>query len=422
MIHKSGLSNTIKSNSSPKARGGSSSSSNTTLFGRVVDVIMDENHPQFSRNGNWNGLGTIFVAIISSTNPAGETKSAKPYFPQIKNYPLKNELVQLFSLPVPTVGSDNFKKEYYYLPSYNIWNTPHYNALPIRRDTIPNSQTSNYQQVESGIPNVVDDSPNPVNLIDTVNSSQNTFIERSNIHPLLPYMGDIIYEGRFGNSIRLGSTSKSDSQITNIWSEVGENGNPITIIRNGQSEDSSDEGWIPITEDINKDLSSIYLTSNQKLDIDASWDSKFKIFNSFGRPVSLPNYFGPQILLNANRIVLNAKTDSILISSEQSFNVSVGGYTNINSLNLYVDAQVTKLGSKNANESVLKGDTTVKLLQQLTKAIKDLATILEVDKKWPGGNLQTGYNAVAGNVLLVLNDITTQLENDSLKSKTTKVL
>jgi hypothetical protein len=76
--------------------------------------------------------------------------------------------------------------------------------------------------------------------------------------------------------------------------------------------------------------------------------------------------------------------------------------------------------TKNASPS-LKGDTTVELLKQLTKAVKDLATILEVEKNWPGGNLQTGYNAVAGNVLIVLGDIASQLNDNSLKSKTTKV-
>ena len=64
------------------------------------------------------------------------------------------------------------------------------------------------------------------------------------------------------------------------------------------------------------------------------------------------------------------------------------------------------------------------MLKQLAKAVKDLATLLEVDKNWPGGNLQTGYNAVAGNVLLTLtaaDGILAQLDNGSLKSQTTKV-
>ena len=40
--------------------------------------------------------------------------------------------------------------------------------------------------------------------------------------------------------------------------------NPSILIRNGQPSNILNDGWIPITEDINKDQSSIYLTSNQK--------------------------------------------------------------------------------------------------------------------------------------------------------------
>jgi hypothetical protein len=42
----------------------------------------------------------------------------------------------------------------------------------------------------------------------------------------------------------------------------GTNGDPITILRNGQGNQTK-EGWIPIVEDINNDNSSIYLTSTQ---------------------------------------------------------------------------------------------------------------------------------------------------------------
>jgi hypothetical protein len=45
-----------------------------------------------------------------------------------------------------------------------------------------------------------------------------------NIHPLLPYEGDMLYEGRFGNSIRFGSTVKNSS-IPNPWSTGSANKN-----------------------------------------------------------------------------------------------------------------------------------------------------------------------------------------------------
>jgi hypothetical protein len=92
------------------------------------------------------------------------------------------------------------------------------------------------------------------------------FQEKLNIKPLLPYEGDTIIEGRFGNSVRFGSTNISDKVKTpNGWSDVGELGDPITIIKNGQSDLSDDKGWIHNIEDISTDASSIYMTSNQQL-------------------------------------------------------------------------------------------------------------------------------------------------------------
>jgi hypothetical protein len=64
-------------------------------------------------------------------------------------------------------------------------------------------------------------------------------------------MGDSLMEGRYGQSIRFGSTAKSLSHYRNNWSESGHNGDPISIIRNGQPEKLKDDrGWIPITEDL----------------------------------------------------------------------------------------------------------------------------------------------------------------------------
>ena len=141
-----------------------------------------------------------------------------------------------------------------------IWNHPHHNALPPINSNIPPSQQKDYLQIEAGSVRRITDNSSEINL-------GNTFKERSNIHPLQPYEGDYIIEGRWGNSFRFGSTVSGSS---NDWSISGTNGDPITILRNGQSPTSSIKGWVPITEDINNDLSSIYLTSTQKLPFNVS--------------------------------------------------------------------------------------------------------------------------------------------------------
>ena len=417
MINRVGLTGAVRnlqSNPNP-----SSSKSKTTIFGRVKDIILDENHPRFNDFGQWNGLGTIIVEIFDKSNP-GIEKVAKSYSPQSKSLPIINEVVQLFLLPIPT-DALTLREEYYYLPSYNVWNSPHHNALPNPRNSnLPPSQQLDYQQIEGGLVRRVTDGSTEIDLNSPSNPSQNTFIEKSNIHPLLPFAGDVMYEGRWGNSLRFGSTTKSKSEYKNNWSEAGKNGDPIVILRNGQPSNSSEEGWIPITEDINQDLSSIYLTSTQTLPIDRNLEGRFNIFKS--KPQSLSTFANPQIIQTSDRIILNAKTDGVLIGGEKSLSVSVGEYVNMNSKNLFIDSNNVRLGAQNATEPVLLGNTTIELFDQLLTALSNLTSILETSLIYPGGvpSPNTPLNLVASNVNQVITQIKSQL--DSTKSKITKTI
>jgi hypothetical protein len=417
MINRVGLTGAIgnlQSNPNP-----SSSKSKITIFGRVKDIILDENHPRFNDFGQWNGLGTIIVEVFDKSNP-GIEKVAKSYSPQSKSLPIINEVVQLFLLPIPT-DALTLREEYYYLPSYNVWNNPHHNALPNPRNSnLPPSQQLDYQQIEGGLVRRVTDGSTEIDLNSPSNPSQNTFIEKSNIHPLLPFAGDVMYEGRWGNSLRFGSTTKSKSEYKNNWSEAGENGDPIVILRNGQPSNSSEEGWIPITEDINQDLSSIYLTSTQTLPIDRNLEGRFNIFKS--KPQSLSTFANPQIIQTSDRIILNAKTDGVLIGGEKSLSVSVGEYVNMNSKNLFIDSNNVRLGAQNATEPVLLGNTTIELFDQLLTALSNLTSILETSLIYPGGvpSPNAPLNLVASNVNQVITQIKSQL--DSTKSKITKTI
>ena len=417
MINRVGLTGAVRnlqSNPNP-----SSSKSKTIIFGRVKDIILDENHPRFNDFGQWNGLGTIIVEVFDKSNP-GIEKVAKSYSPQSKSLPIINEVVQLFLLPIPT-DALTLREEYYYLPSYNVWNSPHHNALPNPRNSnLPPSQQLDYQQIEGGLVRRVTDGSTEIDLNSPSNPSQNTFIEKSNIHPLLPFAGDVMYEGRWGNSLRFGSTTKSKSEYKNNWSEAGENGDPIVILRNGQPSNSSEEGWIPITEDINQDLSSIYLTSTQTLPIDRNLEGRFNIFKS--KPQSLSTFANPQIIQTSDRIILNAKTDGVLIGGEKSLSVSVGEYVNMNSKNLFIDSNNVRLGAQNATEPVLLGNTTIELFDQLLTALSNLTSILETSLIYPGGvpSPNTPLNLVASNVNQVITQIKSQL--DSTKSKITKTI
>mgnify|MGYP001240900416 CR=1 FL=1 len=216
---------------------------------RVTDIILDPSHDRFEDYGNYDSIGTIFYTTLNQSNPSTDS-IAKPLFSFVKNYPLLNEVVLIMSS-----GDKDNKISTYYFPLVNIWNHPHHNALPYIEE-FNNASSNDYEQ---SIARQVEDGSTGINL-------GNYFQEKLNIKPLLPYEGDTIIEGRFGNSIRFGSTNISNKVATpNEWSDSGELGDPITIIRNGQSSQLDDKGWVHAKEDIMGDASSIYMTSNQQL-------------------------------------------------------------------------------------------------------------------------------------------------------------
>ena len=174
-----------------------------------------------------------------------------------------------------------------------------YPNLEEGRANIPNSENNSIQDIQAGSKIVLSEN-NP----NGVPSTQSTFKERDNIHPLKPYMGDVIHQGRFGNSIRFSSTA---SPINTEWSSTGKNGDPILILRNGQPLNNlPNNPWTPITENINEDPSSIYLTSYQSIPFTPSSEN-YRSFPS--PPKSVQSYSNPQVIINSGRLVFNAKSD-----------------------------------------------------------------------------------------------------------------
>jgi hypothetical protein len=394
---------------------------NFIVSARVIDIVLDENHPYFNKVGQWNGIGAIFFEVVNSLGTRSNSEFALPYDPQSKTYPLINEIVLLLKLPDQGIGNITSSTSYYYMNAMGIWNHPHHNAYPnlVTNSTLPDSQQQDYQTTEGGNVRRVEDGETEIELNSPNNPSQNNFIEETNIRSLMPFMGDIIHEGRHGQSIRLGSTSKSQSEKKNNWSEVGKNGDPITIFRNGQSPTPNNDGWIPITENIKTDLSSIYLTSYQKLPFSIANEN----FVSYSTPPPSPSSFSkPQIILNSDRVILNAKSDSVIISGQTSVGLSSNKSINIEAKEVYIDGNDIRLGSKDASQSVLKGDDTVELLKSLTTEISNLATALKTIQIWPSGipSSDPTIGPVASIAETNLNRIKAQLNN--LKSNFVKVI
>lgn len=356
-----------------RATGGSPSSqpqqnTNTGIFpGRVEAVILDDQtyRDEFKSYGEWSSIGCIFFSRIEAPNPDAKNitsnQFAKPLFPNQKQPPLNNEIVYILPLPSANIQSSLTDVVYYYFQPVNIWNNNHHNAIPNPLgNPLPDSQQRDYQQTEAGAVRKVTDGGTEIEL-------GNTFEENLNTKTTQPFEGDIIYEGRWGQSIRLGSTVNNAS-ISNTWSKSGENGDPITIIKNAPHSDDKDP-WVPQVEDINQDKSSIYLTSTQLIPLKAS-STSYKSYTS--SPDSPNSFSGEQIILNSNRLIFNSKTDHILLSSAKSINLNSIDSINIDSPKTVLQSNSVLLGDKNASEAVILGD---KFLTDFSKLLSNLIAL-----------------------------------------------
>ena len=114
--------------------------------------------------------------------------------------------------------------------------------------------------------------------------------ERRDIRKVHVNEGDIVFEGRFGNTIKLGSNKKNQA--------------PNIRIRAGQNSVSGSVG-LPIKENINEDGSSIYLSTDETITL--------PILKAAGAPFPFPahNINGNSIVMNSDRLFFNARKGNI---------------------------------------------------------------------------------------------------------------
>jgi hypothetical protein len=391
-----------------------SSLSNLITAVRVTYILLDDSDPvKFKKYGGWNGIGTIEYELITSP---GTTSFAFPLYSNLKNYPLINELAYTISFPSTSIGKANTSERKYYLNTISLWNHPHHNAYPTSANTPPPSQRKDYIETQAGSVRQVTDQSTEIDL-------GKTFKERSNIHPLLPFEGDVIQEGRWGNSIRLGSTVR---YTPNTWSSSETNGDPITIFRNGQGE-QTEQGWIPITEDINNDDSSIYLTSTQIIPLKASSTSYVSYEKSgYEAPTTPDKFNSKQILLSSGRLVFNSNNDHILLSSAKSINLNAKASVNIDTDKFIVQSNNIYLGNiKLATEPLMLGKKTTDVLRDLVNKLTPLVKTLQAIETFPTvpGQPVVFKNLLepTTNLLIILNSLNNELgassENCTLISK-----
>lgn len=371
----------------------SSSPSFKFRVGRVYAVIMDETTPSqgvFDQHGGWEGIGTAFYMEYEQSKNIPVTNDnfinyainnpAKPFFPNQKFYPLLGELILIFNLPSPDSQNKEGTSQDYYISVLNLWNSNHHNA-----------QTS------------------------TDSRLGNSFKE-GDIKPLRAFEGDYILEGRYGQGLRFGSTTKINSN-ENFWSKTGTDGDPITILSNGYK--TNPKYLSPHVEDINTDASSLYLTSTQQLPLKVS---KTKL-NPLSSTTSPETYTGAQALLTSDRVILNARKENVLIFATNNIEL----YTK-NTLSIDTDEKIVLnspqifLGLDNdkiPTEPAILGNEMVKaltkLLNELGKFSNSLSTAVAPSSGGPIADINVAATSLGETVESVLTTLSNKVRSNKIR-------
>lgn len=248
------------------------------LIGRVISVVLGPNKggtkekdPDYKTAAD---IGKIQYEILYS--PLGKRKTKKisdsgnrPAYPMssfIKQYPVVGEMVLIMTGPSPLLNDDYNNQRLYYFPPYSLWNDSNHNGFPDLEEYA--DFINKYANKPGYSGGSITGSNMPLGY---------TFDEKY-IRNLQPFEGDVILQSRFGQSIRFGSTV-TPLKDKNTWSNSGNDGDPITIITNQQASRPGVFKFDPTVEEINRDGSSIYMTSTQQINMPALLGFPLSSFN-----------------------------------------------------------------------------------------------------------------------------------------------
>jgi len=317
---------------------------------RVFPIDMDLNPYESGENGD-------FVSVYNKNKDFSD-KDARLYgaityiypdmtteyyaYPFDKNnftMPIKGETVlileidksNIFWLPYSVTPYSNYRRDYVT-----------YKELTPTDNTKPDSTNTGGKSLRE-----TKDSGGQTNSTNKTNST-NEYKVNERIKFLKPKQGDTIISGRVGNTIRL-----SEFHLT----EDGKTSSPAIFIRNRQNSelDSKKIGEL-IEEDINKDGTSVYITSNKiKVPFKEEVKKEKKAFKDFPNSKDLS---GDQLFVNSDRIILSAKAKEFIIFGKGNTGVITDGQYSVDAekdIYLHTNKNVT-IHSAGSNQIFLNSE------------------------------------------------------------------
>jgi hypothetical protein len=386
------------------------------VFTKLEDIkdipidVLEQIFPDFEEE-DYYAENTILYGTIKFKFDAEaeyDEKNVNIAFPFDRNN--QSVPVETESVYITRVGTQ------YYYSKLNHNNLINYNTNPyvsrIVKTTPENSNgnsTSNgriEEVVKTGIPN---------STIDTNSSKKRKigfqgdyFKADVKFHQLSLREGDNIFQGRFGNSIRLSGYMHEDKTDGIAY--------PAFMIRNGENSDNKSKKIFDIVnEDINKDGSSIHITSGEYI-------TSYTPISANSQRYKFPEQAkGDQIIVNSDRVTLSSKGEDLYLISNRNLSmfanniVSIDantidftandGNVRINALGnndviIGVSGGKVLLGADNTDNSVeanqmILGNKLINLIDRLIQAINLMTIATPSGPSAPGPIDKATFNTLA---------------------------
>ena len=271
----------------------------------VVDVIVNNTHTQYAKDG-YNVGAVKFRFINSSYFQSDETLHwAFPMNANLSEYPLLNEVVYVFS------GLNRF----YYFPKFNVSNRPTSQGMfGLNEEAQPiTSAAAGTKQLRQSAASPIKAPPTDKNGLGTY------FVEPQNVYRLKHLEGDVVHEGRTGQSIRMsaawldGKAGVTAKDVKKPWQSLKVDQSPNLLIRIGPDPAAVrtvDTTFGQVIEDINTDKSSLWMVTDQVIPLQYSTKSSgIHRVSVADFPTQLD---GNQIVINTDRFVVNTKMGKIM--------------------------------------------------------------------------------------------------------------
>jgi hypothetical protein len=333
-------------------------------------------------------INTIF-AVPHVTNKSYKRKSNhvgsedSRYFPLLRSMgdiPSKGDLVLLC-----TIGHTN----YYLGPLNTIFNNPTWNPDPnFKKEMVMNAFDENIG-IDSRSASGESLAFNKENVYSRMQKFRIEDLDYGN-NVISETIGDTVFEGRHGNSIRIGSRNNKPYMI---FSNEREKDNPIETLGDGTIISITSNGTLQQNFGGYEDVINQRSVSGFQLASDTNNDNSYPIGDIYSylrggqNPQDIYDYDRNQILLHSDRITLNSKRDDIFISSIKDVHIGASDYVTI-SAGKSLDIEVSELNIGNperafSTEPMVLGKELDVLLSSILDLIKTITVPTSISPKTP---------------------------------------